>query len=117
LATVHALPRVISDHTPLLLNSCETSTSVNETLFKFECRSLLQDGFLEMIREIWSSHTEGNTSIEHWQGKIRRQYLKGWAKHTGSQYRKEKKHILNTLDTFGKNAESTPLDSNEIGLK
>jgi hypothetical protein len=52
-------------------------------------------------------------------GKIRivRQYLRGWAKNTSNQYKKEKKHIFNTLDTLDKTVESTPLDSNEIGLK
>jgi exonuclease III len=35
LTTVQALPRVISDHTPLLLNSSETSTSSHKPLFKF----------------------------------------------------------------------------------
>jgi hypothetical protein len=57
LTTVHALPRAISDHTPLLLNLGETSTSGNEPLFTFESGWLLPDGFVEMTREIWSSHT------------------------------------------------------------
>jgi hypothetical protein len=33
------------------------------------------------------------------------------------QYKKEKKHILNTLDFLDKKVESTRLDANEIGLK
>jgi hypothetical protein len=33
------------------------------------------------------------------------------------QYKKEKKHILNNLDLLDKKAESTLLDSNEIGVK
>jgi hypothetical protein len=33
------------------------------------------------------------------------------------KYRKEKKHILNTLDLLDKKVEGAPLDSNEIGLK
>jgi hypothetical protein len=87
LTTVQALPRSISDHTPLLLNSGETSTSGNEPLFTFESGWLLRDGFVEMIREIWSSHTEGNNPIECWQEKIRRvrQHLRGWAKNTSVQ--------------------------------
>jgi hypothetical protein len=43
--------------------------------------------------------------------------LRGWAKNTSGQYKKEKKHILNNLDLLDKKAESTPLDSNEIGVK
>jgi hypothetical protein len=92
LSTVQALPRVISDYTPLLLNMSETSTTGNVPLFKFECGWLLRDGFIEMIREIWSNHTEGNNPIECWQGKIRRvrQHLRGWAKNTSGKCKKEK---------------------------
>jgi hypothetical protein len=43
--------------------------------------------------------------------------LRGWAKNTSGQYKKEKKHILNTLDFLDKKVESTRLDANEIGLK
>jgi hypothetical protein len=119
LTTVQALPRAILDHMPLLLNLGETSTSGNEPLFKFECGWLLKDGFVEMIRGIWSSHMVGNNPIERWLGKIRRvrHYLRGWVKNMSDQYKKEKKHILNNLDLLDKKAESTPLDANEIGLK
>jgi hypothetical protein len=108
LTTVQALPRAISDHTPLILNPNETSTSGNTALFKFEYGWLLRDGFIEMIRKNWSSHMEGNTPIERWQEKIRRvrQYLMGSAKNMSDQYKKEKKHILNTLNTLDKKAET-----------
>jgi hypothetical protein len=43
--------------------------------------------------------------------------LRGWAKNTSDQYKKEKKQILNSLDFLDKKAESTPLDSNELGVK
>jgi hypothetical protein len=59
LTTVQALPRVISDHVPLLLNTSETSTRASEPLFKFECGWLLRDGFIDMLREIWSNYLEG----------------------------------------------------------
>jgi exonuclease III len=56
LTTMQALPRVISDHAPLLLNSGETSTRTTEPLFKFECGWLLRDGFIDMLREIWPNY-------------------------------------------------------------
>jgi hypothetical protein len=59
LTIVHALPRPI-----VLLNSGETSTSGSEPLFKFESGWLLRNGFIEMIRGIWSSHMEGKNPIE-----------------------------------------------------
>jgi hypothetical protein len=92
LTTVQALPRVISDHAPLLLNFGEISTRGSEPLFKFECGRLLREGFIDMIREIWSNYTGGGTPIERWQRKIRMiRHLRGWAKNTSGQYRKEKK--------------------------
>jgi hypothetical protein len=38
-------------------------------------------------------------------------------KNTSGQYKKEKKEILNTLDTLDKKAENTPLRSEEISIK
>jgi hypothetical protein len=72
LTIVQALPRKISDHTPLLLNSGETSTRGTEPAFKFESGWLLREGFIDMIRDIWSSYTTGANPIERWQGKTRR---------------------------------------------
>jgi hypothetical protein len=46
--------------------------------------------------------------MEKWQGKIRRvqQHLRGWAKNISGHYKKEKKKILNTLDSLDKKAEN-----------
>jgi hypothetical protein len=103
LSTVRVLTRNISDHTPLLLNTDEPNAST-KPMFKFELGWLLQDGFIDMIRELWSSTTSGHTPMERWQGKIRRvrQYLRGWAKNISGQYKKEKEDILNTLDRLHK---------------
>jgi hypothetical protein len=88
-------------------------------MFKFEMGWLLCDGFIDMIRDIWSNTSFEGSPMEEWKGKIHRirQYLRGWAKHTSGQYKKEKKRILNTLDGLDKNAETTHLSMNEIDLK
>jgi hypothetical protein len=93
LSTVQALSREILDHTPLLLKSGDDTTRSSQPMFKFETRWLLRDGFIDMIRVIWSNTSSRGTPMEEWQGKIRRvrQYLRGWAKHTSGQYKKEKK--------------------------
>jgi len=55
---------------------------------------LLRDGFFDMVKEIWQSVQQGNTTpLEKWQAKIRRlrQYLRGWAKNISGAYKKEKK--------------------------
>jgi hypothetical protein len=53
LTTVHALTRNMSDHTPLLLNSGESSFMATQPLFKFELGWLLKYGSMEMVRDIW----------------------------------------------------------------
>jgi hypothetical protein len=49
-ATVNALSRDISDHTPLLLNSGDTMAPKGPPLFKFELGWLLRDAFVEMVK-------------------------------------------------------------------
>jgi hypothetical protein len=45
MATVDALTREISDHTPLLLSTGEDTQTTGQPLFKFECGWLLRDDF------------------------------------------------------------------------
>jgi len=90
--TVQTLSRDISDHTPLFINTNNSSLTY-QPQFKFELGWLLRDGFCEMVHDIWTStHAEGSP-MERWQTKIRklRQYLRGWVKHTSRVYKKEKK--------------------------
>jgi hypothetical protein len=119
LSTVHALFRGISDHTLLLLKSGDDTMWSTQPSFKFEMGWLLRDGFIDMIREIWSNTSSGGTPMEEWQGEIHRvrEYLRGWAKHTSGEYKKEKKKIVDTLDMLDKKAETTPLTMVEIDLK
>jgi hypothetical protein len=99
---VCALTREVSDHTPLLLNSGDSSFAATQPMFKFELGWLLRDGFMEIVRDIWTHTVVGSTSMERWQGKIHRlrQYWIGWAKNISGQYKKGKKQILNILDTL-----------------
>jgi hypothetical protein len=119
LSTVQALTKEVLDHTPLLLNSGESSHMAKQPMFKFELGWLLRDGFIEMAKDIWVNTTGGQTSMERWQCKIRRlrQHLRCWAKNVSGQYKKEKKKILNTLDMLDKKAESIPLQPDEINVK
>jgi hypothetical protein len=71
LSMVQALPRKISDHTPLLLKSGDNTSRSTQPQFKFETGWLLRDGFIDMKRDIWSNTSSGGTPMEEWQGKIR----------------------------------------------
>jgi hypothetical protein len=66
LSTVQALTREVSDYTPLLLNSGESSHMATQPMFKFELGWLLRNGFIEMVKDIWVNTTEGRTPMERW---------------------------------------------------
>jgi hypothetical protein len=46
-----------------------------------------------------------------------RQHLRGWAKHTSGVNKKEKKDLLDKLDSLDKKAETTVLTPQEVDLK
>lgn len=116
---VHALSREISDHTPLFLNTEDTSSRNNPSLLKFELGWLLREGFGDRVKDTWQSVQEGHTALERWQAKIRRlpQYLRGWAKNISGAYKKENNMLLNKLDELDKKAETILLDENDLNLK
>lgn len=108
LATVRALSRDISDHTPLLMSTGNGTHSNKQPLFKFELGWLLRAGFLEMVAQVWNEETRGQTPLQKWQFKIQRlrQFLRGWAKNTSGTYRKEKQEIIKKADELDKKAET-----------
>jgi hypothetical protein len=53
LATVEALNREISDHTPLLLSTGEKSRPKKQPPFKIELGWLLKEGFFELVSGVW----------------------------------------------------------------
>ncbi|KAJ1276869.1 hypothetical protein BS78_05G249200, partial [Paspalum vaginatum] len=71
-ATVQALSREISDHTPLLLNSGDGNGISPNANFKFELGWLLWDGFFQMVKNVWESTVSSTNPMDRWQAKIRR---------------------------------------------
>ena len=66
LASVQALTREISYHTPLLLDTGEPSHRGNVWNFKFELAWLTRDGFFELVKEVWESKNRGRSPMEKW---------------------------------------------------
>jgi len=67
LASIQALTREISDHTPLLLDGGgEPSHRGNARNFKFKLGWLTRDGFSDLVKEVWESENMG--SVNH--GKV-----------------------------------------------
>jgi hypothetical protein len=61
LATVEALNRDISDHTPLLLSTGEKVSPKKQPSFKFELGWLLKEGFFVVVSDVWNKETRGST--------------------------------------------------------
>jgi hypothetical protein len=120
LATVIALCREISDHTPLLINTEGGGiNSKNQPLFKFELGWLLKDGFFEMVSDVWNGEKRGVSAMQKWQSKIRRlrQFLRGWAKNMRGAEKREKQELFRKVDELDKKAETQLLSQQEIDLK
>jgi hypothetical protein len=117
-ANVHALPRALSDHTPLLLDTRMPSQH-NSQMLKFELAWLLKDGFFDIVTGIWQSKTRGANAMEIWQNKIclLRKYLRGWLKNLNGANKKEKEEITRKIDELDKKAESTMLSPHEVDLQ
>ena len=106
LATVQALTREISDHTPLLLDGGEPSHRGNVMNFKFELGWLTRDGFFGLVKEVWKSKNRCRSPMEWWQNKIRRlrRSFRGWARNLVSQNKKYKLDLLAKIDVFERKA-------------
>jgi hypothetical protein len=119
LLSVHALTRSGSDHTPLLLDFGSPAHGGKNSSFSFELSWLKQEGFIDMVKNEWSSVQNESSPIESWQKKIRhlRQFLHGWARNISGEYKKEKERLLNIIDSLDIKAETFPLSEPERSLK
>ena len=52
LTTVNSLERVLSNHTPIVLNTRAASDTRNQNLFKFELGWLKRDGFIDLVAQV-----------------------------------------------------------------
>ena len=119
LASVQALTREISDHTPPLLDSGEPSHRGNVLNFKFELGWLTRDGFFGLVKEVWKSKNRGRSPMEKWQNKIRRlrRFLRVWARNLSSQNKKHKSNLLTKIDDLDRKAETIVLSPQEMELR
>jgi len=119
LATVQALTREISDHTPLLLDGGEPSHRGNVMNFKFELGWLTRDGFFGLVKEVWKSKNRCRSPMEWWQNKIRRlrRSFRGWARNLVSQNKKHKVDLVTKTDVFDIKAGTSLLSPQEVELR
>jgi hypothetical protein len=115
LASVQALPRSGSDHTPLLLDTGEQAHLGNKVEFSFELSWLKIEGFKEVVVREWLSIPRVENPILNWQNKIRhlRQYLRGWAHDLSGKYKIERDRLTRIIDYLYKKSEISVLNDSE----
>lgn len=70
LVSVQALDRVLSDHTPLLLDTGSAAFSGNPAQFKLELGWFLRDDFRDRVVEIWNKPVKGRNPVQRWNNKM-----------------------------------------------
>jgi hypothetical protein len=108
--SLKSLPRVESDHTPLVLDTGAFSPPAVKQ-FRFEKWWLEVKGFSEVVVKSWTSPCNLSKSIDVWQYKIRnlRKTLKGWAINREAEQNKRKKQLIAEYDVLDLIAEEQPL--------
>lgn len=109
--TIHSLPRLSSDHCPLLLNHTNLPPAPKAP-FKFENKWLLHPSFLDVVEFSWEASIDGNPQFNLAQKlKALKQTLKLWSKITYGQIHKNilaaNASVLSCQQSFN----SSPSDS------
>jgi hypothetical protein len=88
---VNTLPKEISDHTPLLIESGSNIT-FGKKKFRFEKWWLERADFTEVVKKAWNTQCSSLDHIEVWQSKIRtlRRMVRGWADNVVAELNKYK---------------------------
>jgi hypothetical protein len=108
LVIVHKLVRVISDHSPLILDTLDIREKNRD--FRFEKRWLREDNFLDRVQRSWTKQVFAINSVDRLQKKLKnvKRALKGWGANLRGADIKRKKDVSTEL----KNLE----DIEEAGL-
>lgn len=96
---VHALPRVGSDHIPIMTKGGEILTHLGLLLFKFQNMWLLHPGFVELVKGWWEGFDVSGPLGQRFRLKLKglRDVLKGWNKEVFGDIEKKKKSCLDVI--------------------
>lgn len=101
-----AMPRPISDHKPLMLESGDWSSTLS--YFKFENMLLQQEGFMDMVKEWWQGYViSGNPDFILVQklGNLKKDISK-WNKEVYGKLETRRSRILEELSALEQNSYS-----------
>jgi hypothetical protein len=111
LAHARALPRVGSDHTPIVWDSgCDQIPK--KSGFKFEKWWISRPNFKDLVIKAWSLARGNKSAIDNWHDKCKyfRRLARGWSANLEADIRKHKKDLMEEYDSLDILAETQPLD-------
>lgn len=114
LSVVTALPRVGSDHTPLILDTGARRV-ISPKIFRFEKWWLDHPDFKTLVIKTWRSPVLGETAIDIWMNKCRlfRKKARGWSINIEAGIKKRKRELLlefDILDVFSERNQISDTD-------
>ncbi|KAI9123417.1 hypothetical protein K1719_004717 [Acacia pycnantha] len=92
-AEIRVIPRVGSDHHPLLIKMVLDSSRVGDQIFRYEVAWQMHGGFEEFVRNSWKEEEVINEMLV-----LLQQELKQWNKDVFGRVELCKKRILNRLN-------------------
>jgi hypothetical protein len=102
LAHARALPRLGSDHTPIIWDA-GLGQHPKKSSFKFEKWLLTRPDFKDLVLKAWSlNRKRGQSNLDCWQDKVRyfRKLAKGWSANLEADIRKHKKALMEEYDAL-----------------
>lgn len=104
LSVLTALPRIGSDHTPLILDTGARRVT-SPKIFHFEKWWLDHPNFKKLVSDVWNTPVPGNCAMDVWMNKSRifRKKAKGWSINIEAGLKKKKRELLlefDILDVF-----------------
>lgn len=110
-----ALPRIGSDHTPLVIQ-CGGTSAPSARPFRFEKWWLSVEGFVELVKANWNLPCPNGSAMDTCQFKIRRlrKFLRGWNRNVEAEQKINKKQLFAEYNCLDIMSETTPLLPEEV---
>jgi hypothetical protein len=114
LVRVIALPKGISDHTPILIDA-GYNLSCGKKKFRFEKWWPERPDFKDIVSKAWNAPCSENNPMDIWQFKVRtlRRLVRGWADNVVLELNKHKQEVAIEYNLLDAEAEMRSLDEGE----
>uniref|UniRef100_A0A453Q9V0 Endonuclease/exonuclease/phosphatase domain-containing protein n=1 Tax=Aegilops tauschii subsp. strangulata TaxID=200361 RepID=A0A453Q9V0_AEGTS len=114
LSMVTALPRVGSDHTPLVLDTGAWRVT-SPRIFRFEKWWLDHPNLKKMVIDTWNTSVPGKTAMDIWmnKGKLFRKKARGWSINIEADTKKKKRELLLEFDILDVFSERNQIDDGD----